>query len=398
MHMLVSSSTSVPPNRPIPSRRWFRKKRYLIPLILFLTPGMLITGWMLSQWHGPRVISIETTGITEPLTTDGRPDYETAFQQLQQKWQPEAFTNPSQNGFARWLALRGPRYLIASEKSWPENWADCPTDPRTSLCWNRFWLPACTRFQIAPYAEPPFLHYEDSLSAMKRQKVTHSTKLSETSETAEQPPPVESPSHLPQDSFPHDDLPHDSPSDDSEKMTPESPETSDGLETISQEVPEPPRELERQVEEYVVSLRSQPWLAAENSEAAEWLQKAEPGLNAWIETLQLPYDEEWDIVADHIAANRVEELWPSLSRQIEEGKMVHDLLVRIQNRIAMGNYDAAMDDLRCFDWITERAWRSADIVVQLIGVQTHRLSNLVVAQLLTRTDLPMNNCYDCAIR
>ncbi len=407
-------------------RRWFQKKRYQIPLILFLTPVALFLYWIGTQWRS-HIISIETTGIVEPLTPQGTPDYETAFLQRQYQWQPEAFEHPTQNGFACWLALRGPRYLVASEenpspcaseKSWPDHWSDYPTDPRTTLCWNRFWLPACARFQIDPNAEPPFLHYEDSLSAMRRQRVTQATRIADSSEnadnsknagnteTVESPSPAENLSVLPPIALPqalstpsetsdHGNAPQDSEDgvlDDrvAEDSVSEDSVTSDDSETILEtplETESNWREVDEQVVAYVDSLRSRPWLAAENPEAAEWLRQAEPGLNAWIETLQLPYDVEWDIVANRIDANLVERQVPSLGRQIEENRMVRDLLIRIQNRIALGNYDAAIDDLQSIDRVTQRARHSAELVAQLRGALAHRHTTAVLAQFLARSDL-----------
>ena len=96
-------------------------------------------------------ISPETTGITGPLTADGKVDYFAAFEKLY----IDKLSPPEDNGLRYMVAACGPSILeqVPLVESMP--WEEIQTTEKSNWFRTR-WMPLCEHMYIDPYKKPVF--------------------------------------------------------------------------------------------------------------------------------------------------------------------------------------------------------------------------------------------------
>ncbi|MGL6226879.1 MAG: hypothetical protein ACRC10_09690 [Thermoguttaceae bacterium] len=133
-----------------PQKPWYRRKRFLIPLILLI---LFYFCFIPSRFH----VSPETTGLQHPTLRDGKVDY---FAALDETYS-EPLKHPEQNGMRYCIAAFGPQVLelfyIPSESF---SWSELLTNSETEERFKNFWVPLCEQMYIDPYRKPPFYDYK----------------------------------------------------------------------------------------------------------------------------------------------------------------------------------------------------------------------------------------------
>ena len=97
-------------------------------------------------------ISPETTGITEPLTADGRVDYFAAFEKLY----IDKLSPPEDNGQRYIIAAFGPVVLEQMALADKVPWEEMPTHEYSKNWFETRWIPLCEHLYIDPYERPMF--------------------------------------------------------------------------------------------------------------------------------------------------------------------------------------------------------------------------------------------------
>ena len=97
-------------------------------------------------------ISPETTGITGPLTADGRVDYFAAFEKLY----IDKLSPPEDNGQRYIIAAFGPRVLEQNALADSVPWEEMPTHEHSKNWFETRWIPLCEHLYIDPYERPMF--------------------------------------------------------------------------------------------------------------------------------------------------------------------------------------------------------------------------------------------------
>ncbi|MDR3196799.1 MAG: hypothetical protein LBU34_02920, partial [Planctomycetaceae bacterium] len=123
---------------------WYRRRRYWITVILLLLVYFCLI-------PSPLQISPETTGITEPLTPDGIPDY---FADYEKMWIGK-LCPPEENGQRLMIANCGPRVLEQAKLAeFP--WEELQKNEFGKMWFENYWIPLCENMFIDPYAKPRF--------------------------------------------------------------------------------------------------------------------------------------------------------------------------------------------------------------------------------------------------
>ncbi|MDR2172156.1 MAG: hypothetical protein LBP59_18580 [Planctomycetaceae bacterium] len=128
------------------TKKWYRRKRFWLVVILVLLVYFCFVPSRLR-------ISPETTGITEPLTADGRVDYFAAFEETY----IDKLSPPEDNGQRLIIAAIGPRVLeqpfLADSVG---AWENMQTHEDSKKWFNNYWIPLCEHLYIDPYKKPMF--------------------------------------------------------------------------------------------------------------------------------------------------------------------------------------------------------------------------------------------------
>ena len=144
-----------------PWKPWHRRKRvWCLVIVILLAYFCLVP----SRTR----ISPETTGITGPLTADGKVDYFAAFEKLY----IDKLSPPEDNGLRYMIAACGPSILeqVPLVESMP--WEEIQTTEKNNWFRTR-WLPLCEHMLIDPYQKPmfydsrPFLY---TMATLKRKQ------------------------------------------------------------------------------------------------------------------------------------------------------------------------------------------------------------------------------------
>ncbi|MDR0610726.1 MAG: hypothetical protein LBG58_11495 [Planctomycetaceae bacterium] len=136
---------------------WYKRKRFWSFVIFMLLIYFCLVPSRLR-------ISPETTGITEPLTADGRVDYFAAFE----KTYIDKLSPPEENGQRLLIAAFGPRILeqLALMNTVP--WEEMPTHELSKNWFNNDWIPLCEHLYIDPYKKPMFYGKRGFFSYMEK--------------------------------------------------------------------------------------------------------------------------------------------------------------------------------------------------------------------------------------
>ncbi|MDR0869531.1 MAG: hypothetical protein LBN39_01920 [Planctomycetaceae bacterium] len=105
----------------------------------------------------PSVPEPTTTGIAEPLTFDGKPDYFGALEQTYLR----KLSPPRDNGLRLIIAVMGPSVLEHQYLADKVPWAEYPTHKESKQWYAEYWVPLCSAMGIDPFAEPKYLKSKD---------------------------------------------------------------------------------------------------------------------------------------------------------------------------------------------------------------------------------------------
>lgn len=133
-----------------PQKPWYRRKRFLIPLILLI---LFYFCFIPSRFH----VSPETTGLQHPTLRDGKVDY---FAALEETYS-EKLKHPEQNGMRYCIAAFGPQVLelfYVETESLP--WSEWLAKLETEQMFKNYWVPLCEQMYIDPYRKPPYYDYK----------------------------------------------------------------------------------------------------------------------------------------------------------------------------------------------------------------------------------------------
>ena len=111
-------------------------------------------------------ISPETTGITEPLTADGRVDYFAAFEKLY----IDKLSPPEDNGQRYIIAAFGPVVLEQMALADKVPWEEMPTHEYSKNWFETRWIPLCEHLYIDPYERPMFYDSRGFFGFMRKYK------------------------------------------------------------------------------------------------------------------------------------------------------------------------------------------------------------------------------------
>ncbi|MDR2642651.1 MAG: hypothetical protein LBC74_07645 [Planctomycetaceae bacterium] len=136
---MTTTSTSKQP------KSWYKRKRFWFCVILvFLVYFCLVPS--------RSRISVETTGITDPLTVDGQVDYFALFE----KTYIDKLLPPENNGQRLMIAACGLRVLEQNFLADTVQWEELPTHEYGKNWFNNYWIPLCEHLYIDPYCKPKF--------------------------------------------------------------------------------------------------------------------------------------------------------------------------------------------------------------------------------------------------
>jgi hypothetical protein len=137
--MTVKTSLSKQP------KSWFNRKRFWVCVIfLFFVYFCFVP----SRTR----ISVETTGVTEPLTVDGQVDY---FGVLERTYIDKLYP-PENNGQRLLIAACGPRVLEQNQLATICSWEEIQTHESGRDWFENDWIPLCEHLYIDPYRRPVF--------------------------------------------------------------------------------------------------------------------------------------------------------------------------------------------------------------------------------------------------
>ena len=120
-------------------------------------------------------ISPETTGITEPLTADGRVDYFAAFEKLY----IDKLSPPEDNGQRYMIAACGPTILEQMALADTVPWEEMPTHEHGKNWFEKQWIPLCEHLYIDPYERPMFYDSRGFYMYMRKYKEKKKAEVGE---------------------------------------------------------------------------------------------------------------------------------------------------------------------------------------------------------------------------
>ncbi|MDR2169171.1 MAG: hypothetical protein LBP59_03420 [Planctomycetaceae bacterium] len=140
------------------AKKWYQRKLLWLFVILILLVYFCFVPSRLR-------ISPETTGITEPLTADGRVDYFAAFESMY----IDDLSPATNNGQRLLIAACGPRILeMNALLDRIGEWEKVPLNEDAKTWFNNYWIPLCENIYIDPYKKPMFYDKRDFISYMKK--------------------------------------------------------------------------------------------------------------------------------------------------------------------------------------------------------------------------------------
>ena len=128
-----------------PKKPWHKRKRVWCGVMVILLAYFCLV-------PSRTRISPETTGITGPLTADGKVDYFAAFEKLY----IDKLSPPEDNGLRYIIAALGPTILEQNALVEAVPWEEMPTHEQSKWWFENRWLPLCEHLYIDPYKKPMF--------------------------------------------------------------------------------------------------------------------------------------------------------------------------------------------------------------------------------------------------
>lgn len=138
----MSETTTVKKPKP-----FYKRRRFCVVIVLLLLVYFCLV-------PSRQRISVETTGITEPLNRKGQVDYFGAYERLYL----DKLSPPEDNGLRLMIAACGPSILEQAALVKAVPWEQMPTHEQGKNYFENRWKPLCEHLYIDPYAQPPFLY------------------------------------------------------------------------------------------------------------------------------------------------------------------------------------------------------------------------------------------------
>jgi len=289
------------------SKPWYKRKRiwgvmiFLLLIYFCLVPSRL-------------KISPETTGITGPLTKDGRVDYFAAFEKLY----IDKLNPPEENGLRYMIAACGPTILERMAMVDEVPWEQMPTHQYSKNWFENYWLPLCAHLYIDPYQRPMFYDsrqfhsYFDNLK--KEQK-----KAAEAAG----------------ENFIDDDPK-------GEKLS----------------------ELHK-------TLTTAPWKHEDHPEVVPWLQQRSPLLDYYGVCVRMPNYACWRQTGDKSGC-----LFAVLLPDVQAQRgFARDLCIRVAERVERGDIDGAWYDVMSMKHVARHYGNDTFLVTNLVGHAIEGMAN-----------------------
>lgn len=159
-----------------PSKPWLKRKRIWVGVLLILLVYFCLV-------PSRARISPETTGITEPLTADGKVDYFAAFEKLY----IDKLSPPEDNGQRYIIAAFGPRVLEQNALADTVPWKEMPTHEDSKRWFETQWIPLCEHLYIDPYERPMFYDLHGFYGYMWQLKKKQKAEVGEDNFTDDDP-------------------------------------------------------------------------------------------------------------------------------------------------------------------------------------------------------------------
>ncbi|MCL2119775.1 MAG: type II secretion system protein GspG [Planctomycetaceae bacterium] len=147
--------------KPTPNKKpWLRRKRVWCIVIVLLPAYFCLV-------PSRTRISPGTTGITGPLTADGKVDYFAAFEKLY----IDKLSPPEDNGLRYMIAACGPTILEQMYIADTVPWEEMPTHEQSKNWFETRWIPLCEHLYIDPYRRPMFYDSRGFYGFMRQYKI-----------------------------------------------------------------------------------------------------------------------------------------------------------------------------------------------------------------------------------
>lgn len=288
------------------NRPWYRRKRwYYLLLILILVWYALIPT--------PLKITRESHFYDQPRYNNGtRVDYEKIYYDLQDQY----LSKPEENGFRNILAALGPRTLEQAALAERISWDKIKDDKNEKNWWKNNWLPLCEKLKIDPNPQPKYLDYQPLEVWLIINGVRGDEPVLEKKELNTFVNYQQVPNRI---SF---------------------------------------KESRRIVEK---EIWQRPWTDKEFPQAAKWLEKFNPLLDLFQQSVRKPVYSSFHKSDDEYQHNAMMILLPDIQAQRE---LVRAVRVRINYRLAKKDINGAIDDLIGIFYLSNRMKKGVRCLVE----------------------------------
>ena len=172
----MTDQKTTEPKTSKPAKPWLKRKRVWGGVILILLVYFCLV-------PSRTRISPETTGITGPLTAEGKVDYFAAFEKLY----IDKLSPPEDNGLRYMIAACGPRILEQNYIADTVPWEEMPTHEDSKRWFETQWIPLCEHLYIDPYERPMFYDLHGFYGYMRKYKEKQKAEVGEENFTDDDP-------------------------------------------------------------------------------------------------------------------------------------------------------------------------------------------------------------------